>query len=168
MVGRSPPAQHCNPSKDECWGWSAWWTPRGPSCGVDRLIRRTGRDPSGPVGPVGMEQIYKVTRLTCCVRPLQVVHMADCHFLCVSGWRAHSHMDTYTAAATAFQTGRIRQAQVCCCSVVHKVEDLNTGYCMALKTKKAPYGLTLLPASCQLVCTVIMQMMNLTRLSTSK
>ena len=90
-------------------------TAKASSCSADQLIRRTGRDPSGPVGPVWMEQIYKVTRLTFCVRPLQAVHMADCHFLCVSGWHARGHMDTCAAAAaTAFQTHWIRQV----CSAV--------------------------------------------------
>lgn len=48
------------------------------------LIRRTRKDPTGLVGSVWMEQISKMARLTCCARPL-MVHMADCHFLCVAG-----------------------------------------------------------------------------------
>lgn len=56
---------------------------------------RTGSDSNGLFGVVWMEQISKVTRLTCCAGPLLVVHMAACHFLCVSGWHTQSHVYVY-------------------------------------------------------------------------
>lgn len=56
---------------------------------------RTGSDSSGLLGAVWMEQISKVTRLTCCAGPLLVVHMATYHFLCVSGWHTQSRVHIY-------------------------------------------------------------------------
>lgn len=71
------------------------------------LIRKTRKDPTGLVGSVWMEQISKVTRLTCCARPLLVVHMADCHFLCVPGSLTQSSTAA-AAAVTALRTCQIR------------------------------------------------------------
>lgn len=57
------------------------------------LSGEAGRDPSTPAGSVWMEQISKVTGLSCCARPLPVVHMAGCHFPCVSSCRTQSSGD---------------------------------------------------------------------------
>lgn len=57
------------------------------------LSGEAGRDPSRPAGSVWMEQISKVTGLSCCARPLPVVHMAGCHFPCVSSCRTQSGVD---------------------------------------------------------------------------
>lgn len=121
---------------------------------VDGLIRRTGRDPSGLVQPVWMEQIYKVTRLTCCVRPLLVVHMADCHFLCVRGWRGHSRVGTCTAAATAFQASRAGRAQVCSAVSHLKWKIIAQEAAMAWRLKKE-VTIRTDAAGCQLDCAIV-------------